>query len=89
MFTFRKMGNDLIGDGLTLFTATENANWARAAGQTGFNAPIEIVVTESTTPAALGLAPAGAVLVRPDGHEVARWSAPDADPEPGVAWLST
>lgn len=43
----------------------------------------------SSTPAALGLAPAGAVLVRPDGHEVARWSAPNADPEPGVAWLST
>jgi len=66
----------LIGDGLTLFTATDNASWAHVVGQTGFTTPVEVVVIETATAAALGLAPAGAVLVRPDGHEVARWSAP-------------
>ena len=79
---------DLIGDGLTLFTATDHANWAHVVGQTCFTAPVEIVLTGPATAAALGLAPAGGVLVRPDGHEVARWPAPAADPEPGVAWLS-
>ena len=35
------------------------------------------------TAAAPGLEPAGAVHVRPDGHEVARWATPDATPCPG------
>jgi putative polyketide hydroxylase len=78
---------DLIGDGLTLFAPTDDARWADVAGQTGFTAPVELVVTEPLTAAALDLGRAGAVLVRPDGHEVARWSAADGAPDPGVAWL--
>ncbi|MGH9182414.1 MAG: FAD-dependent monooxygenase [Acidimicrobiales bacterium] len=79
---------DLIGDGLTLLTATEDTRWGYVVGQTAFTAPVEIVVTEPPTAAALDLAPTGAVLVRPDGHEVARWSAADTDPEPEAAWLA-
>ncbi|MBW3546523.1 MAG: FAD-dependent monooxygenase [Actinobacteria bacterium] len=81
---------DLIGDGLTLFAATDDARWTDVAGQTGFTAPVEVVVTEPQAAAALDLGRrTGAVLVRPDGHEVARWSAPKGDPDPGVAWLAS
>ena len=81
---------DLIGDGLTLFVATDDTRWAHVAEQTGFTAPVEIVITEPQAAAALGLAPTGAVLVRPDGHEVAGWSTTEIKtlPEPGVAWLA-
>ncbi|MFN2607501.1 MAG: FAD-dependent monooxygenase [Acidimicrobiales bacterium] len=78
---------DLIGDALTLFTAAEGARWADVIGQMGFAAPTDIVVTDTAAAVGLGVAPTGGVLVRPDGHEVARWSAADAEPEPGVAWL--
>jgi putative polyketide hydroxylase len=78
---------DLIGDGLTLFSATDDSRWQGPAGQTGFAAPVRIAVLEPETAAALDLGPAGAVLVRPDGHEVARWTAVDAALRPGVAWL--
>jgi hypothetical protein len=67
---------DLIGDGLTLFTAHDDAQWARPIGHTGLAAPVHVAALPPHTAAALGLQPAGAVLVRPDGHEVARWAAP-------------
>ena len=79
---------DLIGDGLTLFAATDDPRWADVAEQSAFTAPVEVVVIEPRRPPALDLGPTGAVLVRPDGHEVARWSAVDSEPEPGVAWLA-
>jgi putative polyketide hydroxylase len=79
---------DLIDDGLTLFAATDDARWAGQVGQTGFAAPLHVVVAGPEPAAALGLGAAGAVLVRPDGHEVARWAAADAAPRPGVAWLA-
>lgn len=78
---------DLISDGLTLFAATDDNRWVHVAEQTGFSAPVEVVITDNQTAAALDLAPAGAVLVRPDGHEVARWPTIDGEPEPGVAWF--
>jgi hypothetical protein len=78
---------DLIGDGATLFTAYPGAHWVAPIGQTGFAAPVHIAAIPPHTAAALGLEPAGAVLVRPDGHEVARWAAPNTTARPGVAWL--
>ena len=79
---------DLIGDGLTLFAATEDPRWADVAAHSGFMAPVKVVVvTERHAALALDLLPTGAVLVRPDGHEVSRWSGIDGEPEPGVAWL--
>lgn len=77
---------DLIGDGLTLFTDTAAAGWDGAVNATGWFAPLDIEVVDPTTAAAVGLEPGGAVLVRPDGHEVARWAAPGTPPIPGVAW---
>jgi cobalt-zinc-cadmium efflux system protein len=47
---------------------------------------LEVVVLDIGTAAALGLPPTGAALVRPDGHEIARWTAADAPPKPGPAW---
>ncbi len=77
---------DLLGDGLTMFTAIADARWSEVAAQTDFSAPVRVVALPSETTAALDLTPAGAVLVRPDGHEVARWAGIDASPRRGVAW---
>ena len=78
---------DVIGDGLTVFASLPDSRWSGVVAQTGFTAPLEEVILDADAAAALGLGPAGAVLVRPDGHEVARWSTPDNQPEPGIAWL--
>lgn len=77
---------DRIGDGLTVFVAVADPRWAHVVEQIGFNAPLDEVVVEAGATAALGLGPTGAVVVRPDGHEVARWSTPAGEPEHGVAW---
>lgn len=80
---------DLIGDGLTLFTATDDPRWPAVVGQTGFTAPVEVVVIEQPeAAAALDLGAEAGLLVRPDGHEVGRWAAPDAEAIPGTGWLS-
>ncbi len=79
---------DLISDGLTLFTATDDPRWTSAAERTDFTAPVAIVPVQRTVAAALQLGPTGAVLVRPDGHEVARWASAGDPPEPGAAWLT-
>jgi putative polyketide hydroxylase len=80
---------DLIGAGLTQFTATDDTRWTGRAGQTGFAAPVHLEFLEPETAAALDLGPTGGVLVRPDGHEVARWDSVGAMPRPGVAWLAS
>ena len=79
---------DLIGDGLTLFTAVADTRWSEVAAQTGFTAPVAVANLPPQTTAALGLTPHGAVLVRPDGHEVARWTGIEKAPCHGVAWLT-
>jgi len=78
---------DLIGDGLTLFSASADPHWPNVVGPTGFTAPLDVITLAAGAAAALRLEPTGAVLVRPDAHEVARWSAPGSQPEPGIAWL--
>ena len=79
---------DCIGDGLTLFTSVADPRWTDVAGRTGYvGAPVEVVLVDAAAGAALGLGATGAVLVRPDGHEVARWSTPAGEPQRGVAWL--
>jgi putative polyketide hydroxylase len=79
---------DLIGDGLTVFAAIADPRWATVAGATGFTAPIDEVILPASAATALGLGSTGAVLVRPDRHEVARWPSPGSQPEPGLAWLA-
>lgn len=80
---------DLIGDELTLFTAADDPGWAARAGQTGFGAPVRVVPVPPHAAQALGLTtPTGAVLLRPDGHEVASWATIGAAPRPGGARLA-
>jgi putative polyketide hydroxylase len=79
---------DLIGAGLTLFTATDDSRWTGRAGETGLAAPVQLKPLKLETATALDIGPKGGVLVRPDGHEVARWDSVDATPRPGVAWLA-
>jgi hypothetical protein len=79
---------DLIGDGLTLVGAIADPRWPTVAGPTGFTAPIDEVILPASAAVALGLGSTDALLVRPDGHEVARWSAPGRQTEPGLAWLA-
>jgi putative polyketide hydroxylase len=79
---------DLIGAGLTLFTATDDSRWTARAGQSGLAARVHLEPLKPETATALDIGPKGAVLVRPDGHEVARWDSVDATPRPGVAWLA-
>jgi 2-polyprenyl-6-methoxyphenol hydroxylase-like FAD-dependent oxidoreductase len=79
---------DLIGDGLTLFTAAEDVRWASVAGRTAFTAPVDVAVLPPAAAAALNIEPAGAILVRPDGHQVASWAAVNAAPHHSRAWFA-
>jgi hypothetical protein len=78
---------DLIGDGLTLFAGPDEPRWAGTnpavifggAGPTTPAAgtaspPLSVHVLDAATLSALGLGPAGALLLRPDGRELRRWS---------------
>lgn len=78
---------DLIGDGLTVLAAADDPRWPSAAAGTGLNAPVRVEVVDGAAAAALDLGPAGAVLVRPDGHEVVRWGEPESVPILRVAGL--
>lgn len=65
---------DLVGDGLTLFTAEDGEAWDTAAERLDSSVPVEVVTLPPTVAHALGLrGPGAAVLVRPDAVPVARW----------------
>jgi 2-polyprenyl-6-methoxyphenol hydroxylase-like FAD-dependent oxidoreductase len=65
---------DLIGDGLTLLTGSSDTGWARFSQSTPFGAPIDVHILDSATAGPLDLQPSGALLARPDGRELRRWS---------------
>ena len=65
---------DLIGDGLTLLTGPSDSGWARFSESTPPGAPIDVHVLDSATADALDLQSSGALLARPDGRELRRWS---------------
>jgi hypothetical protein len=73
---------DRIGGGLTVFVGVADPSWATIVRQTGFSAPLNDVLIDSRAASALGNGPTGAVLVRPDRHEVARWRYPPMPPIP-------
>jgi 2-polyprenyl-6-methoxyphenol hydroxylase-like FAD-dependent oxidoreductase len=65
---------DLVGDGLTLLAGPADPRWARIADIVPPSPPIEVHVLDARTADALDLPPAGALLARPDGRELRRWT---------------
>jgi putative polyketide hydroxylase len=62
---------DLLGPGLTLFTGPD-ASWGEAAAE--LPVPLEVHTLDRPAADAVGAGRDGAVLVRPDGQVVARWT---------------
>lgn len=75
---------DLIGDGLTLLTGPSEPRWTRFADTVPPNPPIDVHVLDARTADALSLPPAGALLARPDGRELRRWTGVDAAAAAGL-----
>jgi putative polyketide hydroxylase len=75
---------DLLGPGLTLLTGPDGRAWAEAAQAAAATLdaafPLDVQALDRPAARALGLAPDGAVLVRPDAHPVASWPSPPPDP---------
>ena len=65
---------DLIGDGLTVLAGPSDPRWLRFARYLKPNAPLNVHVIDARTSQALGLQPTGALLARPDGRELRRWT---------------
>ncbi|HET7311176.1 MAG TPA: FAD-dependent monooxygenase [Mycobacteriales bacterium] len=65
---------DLIGDRLTLLTGSADPRWARAADQMSTTAPVDVQTLDRDAASALDLSTNGALLARPDGNEVRRWT---------------
>ena len=68
---------DLIGGGLTLLAGLSDPRWLRFATYFKPNAPLNVHVIDAHTSEALGLQPTGALLARPDGRELGRWTSAD------------
>jgi putative polyketide hydroxylase len=73
---------DLIGDGLTLLAGPSDPRWLRFATFIQPNAPLNVHVIDPHTSQALGLQPTGALLARPDGRELGRWTSADTPQGP-------
>ena len=69
---------DLIGNGLTLLSGPSDPRWGRFAVSIPSTVPIDVHVVDADTARALSLPAAGALLARPDGRELRRWTGVDA-----------
>jgi putative polyketide hydroxylase len=79
---------DLIGDGLTLLAGPSDPRWARFADTEPPNPPMRVHTLDARTTDALDLPPAGALLARPDGSELRRWTSPDTTAEAAADGLA-
>lgn len=82
----KRSTTDLIGDGLTLLAGPGDPGWGRFAGSVPSMAPIDVHVLDADTAAALDLPPAAALLARPDGRELRRWTHLDAAAQARAEW---
>jgi hypothetical protein len=74
---------DLIGDGLTLLAGPDEPRWPEAMAALDTRAPLVTHALDQRTTQALGLQPAGAILLRPDGKHLRTWSSLPTPFEPG------
>lgn len=82
----RRSTIDLVGDGLTLLAGGADQRWEGFARRLPSNAPVDVHLLDAGTAEALGLPPGGALLARPDGREVRRWTHFDPAAESGDGW---
>jgi putative polyketide hydroxylase len=69
---------DLIGDGLTVLAGPFDPRWARLARPASSTAPIDVHVLDGGGVDVLDVPPSGALLARPDGRQLRRWTDFDA-----------
>ena len=79
---------DLIGDRRTLLAGPSDPRWTRFARTVPHNPPIDVHMLDAGTAAALDLPPAGALLARPDGRELRRWTGFDTAAATGAEGLA-
>ncbi|HYK27793.1 MAG TPA: FAD-dependent monooxygenase [Streptosporangiaceae bacterium] len=75
---------DLVGSGFTVLTGPSEPQWTNARSHHSRTVPVDVHVLDATAADALGLTPGGAMVLRPDGRETARWSEYDAKASPAA-----
>ncbi len=65
---------DLVGPGLTMLSGPAGHRWMDATQTTGRRVAVHAHTVDAATASAMSLSVDGAILVRPDGRPVARWS---------------
>lgn len=79
---------DLIGDGLALLAGPSDPRWTQFADTVPSNPPVDVHVLDARTADALDLPLAGALLARPDGRELRRWTDFDIGAAAGAEGLA-
>jgi putative polyketide hydroxylase len=65
---------DLLGDGWSVLAGPEEPGWTQAVATLHINAPVAVHILTAPVARSLGIAPGGALLLRPDGQPVQRWA---------------